>query len=108
APGRARGSAPAAAPAALPVPAPPASATTYMLPTTPRQGRGRRSLPTAPRGGSAREFVRRRPRVASAIAGTVAFFAAVLIGMALFSPDSSSAETPRMEVAVTPSAAGGQ
>ncbi|MDV9200302.1 serine/threonine protein kinase, partial [Streptomyces sp. Wh19] len=42
----------------------------------------------------AREAIRRRPRVASAVAGTVAFIAAVYLGMALFSPDSGPADTP--------------
>ncbi|MGW2119360.1 serine/threonine protein kinase, partial [Streptomyces zhihengii] len=41
-----------------------------------------------------RAAFRRRPRVATAVAGGVAFTAAVLIGMALFSPEESSADTP--------------
>ncbi|MEU0716987.1 serine/threonine-protein kinase [Streptomyces lavendulocolor] len=83
--------------------------TTYMLPpNAPRQGggRGRRALPDRRGVGGARQFVSRRPRVASAIAGSVAFFAAVLIGMALFSPDGSP-ETPRVEIGVTPTTLGG-
>ncbi|NED11595.1 serine/threonine protein kinase, partial [Streptomyces sp. SID9124] len=36
----------------------------------------------------------RRPRVASAIAGAIAFLAAVFLGMSLFSPDTGSATTP--------------
>ncbi|MFF8914009.1 serine/threonine-protein kinase [Streptomyces sp. NPDC015032] len=68
---------------------------TYRLP----QAGGRRRRPperSAPvrRRTGAREAIRRRPRVASAIAGTVAFLAAVYLGMSLFSPDSSSAGTP--------------
>lgn len=68
---------------------------TYRLP----QSGGRRRRPaerTAPvrRRTGAREAIRRRPRVASAVAGTVAFIAAVYLGMALFSPDSGSADTP--------------
>ncbi|WP_185923743.1 serine/threonine-protein kinase [Streptomyces sp. WAC05374] len=96
------GGGPLPAPAPGPAPAEGGTATTYMLPNAPRQGRGRRAAP-APHGtGGAREFVRRRPRVASVIAGTVAFFAAVLIGMAVFSPDTTSAETPQVEIGSTP------
>ncbi|MEU9985164.1 protein kinase [Streptomyces sp. NPDC050856] len=93
-----------AAPAAygtgpMPSPAPRSAAgTTYALPATgraPGGGRGRRSAPAQPSG--ARQFVRRRPRVASAIAGTVAFLGAVLVGMAWFAPDSTSAGTPQVE-----------
>ncbi|MFB7213303.1 protein kinase [Streptomyces sp. NPDC056255] len=70
-------------------------AATYRLP----QSGGRRRRPaerTAPvrRSTGTREAIRRRPRVASAIAGTVAFIAAVYVGMVLFSPDSGSADTP--------------
>ncbi|MFD0339998.1 protein kinase [Streptomyces sp. NPDC127117] len=68
---------------------------TYRLP----QSGGRRRRPaerTVPvrRRTGAREAIRRRPRVASAIAGTVAFIAAVYLGMTLFSPDSAPADTP--------------
>ncbi|WNI33541.1 serine/threonine-protein kinase [Streptomyces sp. ITFR-6] len=69
--------------------------TTYRLPQA-AGGHGRRAAGrsrNAPRR-STREAIRRRPRVASAIAGTVAFLAAVYLGMSLFSPDSSSASTP--------------
>lgn len=69
--------------------------TTYRLPQA-AGGHGRRAASrsrNAPRR-STREAIRRRPRVASAIAGTVAFLAAVYLGMSLFSPDSSSATTP--------------
>lgn len=100
-----------AAAAARVVPAPTAStasaagsaagpATTYMLPGSRPAGRGHRSP-----GGSrprVRAAFRRRPRVATAAAGAVAFTAAVLIGMALFSPDESSADTPLTDP--TPSA----
>ncbi|MFF8291483.1 serine/threonine-protein kinase [Streptomyces sp. NPDC016309] len=93
-------------PTAAPVPPGPAgggAGTTYAMPSVPRQGgRGRRALPAQHGVGGARQFVRRRPRVASLIAGSVAFFAAVLVGMALFSPDSTSADTPQVEIAVTP------
>ncbi len=69
--------------------------TTYRLPQA-AGGHGRRAAGrsrNAPRR-STREAIRRRPRVASAIAGTVAFLAAVYLGMSLFSPDASSATTP--------------
>nr|WP_308294530.1 serine/threonine-protein kinase [Streptomyces sp. RKAG290] len=94
--------APSRTPATTYAPAPPPAAqrsgdasTTYRLPPT--AGRGRRAAPArsrATRRRSTREAIRRRPRVASAIAGTVAFLAAVYLGMSLFSPDSSSATTP--------------
>ncbi|MFJ1901088.1 MULTISPECIES: serine/threonine-protein kinase [unclassified Streptomyces] len=69
--------------------------TVYRLPQA-AGGHGRRAAGrsrSTPRR-STREAIRRRPRVASAIAGTVAFLAAVYLGMSLFSPDSSSATTP--------------
>ncbi|MEU6018176.1 serine/threonine-protein kinase [Streptomyces sp. NPDC047515] len=71
------------------------SGTTYRLPQAGghRRRPAERSAPVRRRTG-AREAIRRRPRVASAIAGTVAFLAAVYLGMNLFSPDSSSAGTP--------------
>ncbi|MFH9610327.1 protein kinase [Streptomyces sp. NPDC017448] len=90
-------------------PAVPAGPTTYRLPapTGRRRQAPTRSAPTrsnaarsnatrsAPvRRRSTREAIRRRPRVASAIAGTATFLAAVYLGMILFSPDSSSAGTP--------------
>ncbi|MFF8831915.1 serine/threonine-protein kinase [Streptomyces sp. NPDC015131] len=86
------------------------TATTYALPDGPRQGgRGRRAAAPARTTGvaGARRFVSRRPRVASLIAGSVAFFAAVLAGMALFSPDTAAEQTPRVEIAVTPSTLSG-
>ncbi|MGW8888394.1 protein kinase domain-containing protein [Streptomyces sp. NPDC055749] len=67
-----------------------AGPTTYRLP----QATGRRRAPAPARGRSTREAIRRRPRVASAIAGTAAFIAAVYLGMVLFAPDPSSADTP--------------
>ncbi|MBK3558443.1 serine/threonine protein kinase, partial [Streptomyces sp. MBT56] len=78
-------------PAAPPAPVGP---TTYRLPgpTGRRRQAPARSAPARRR--STREAIRRRPRVASAIAGTATFLAAVYLGMILFSPDSSSAGTP--------------
>ncbi|WP_069174048.1 serine/threonine-protein kinase [Streptomyces griseus] len=89
----------AAAPAAQPAP-------TYRLP----QATGRRRAAPAPRGTrsatttrmSTGEAIRRRPRVASAVAGTIAFVAAVYLGTVLFSPDSGAADTP--DPAVSPTA----
>ncbi|MFJ9625010.1 protein kinase [Streptomyces sp. NPDC101181] len=102
---RASGRAPARAPSrtASPAPATPVGPTTYRLPQPPgrsrlpqptgrRRGTSTRSVPARRRG--TREAIRRRPRVASAIAGTATFLAAVYLGMVLFSPDSSSAGTP--------------
>ncbi|MFF2009627.1 protein kinase [Streptomyces sp. NPDC058195] len=63
----------------------------------PQSGGHRRRQPdrSAPaRRTGAREAIRRRPRVASAIAGSVAFVAAVYLGMTLFSPDSDDSVTP--------------
>ena len=88
-----------AAPAFAPAPASggapdPAGPATYRLPQN--GGHRRRAAPPAPgrRRTGAREAIRRRPRVASAIAGTVAFIAAVYLGMTLFSPNSDAADTP--------------
>ncbi|MEU9205435.1 serine/threonine-protein kinase [Streptomyces sp. NPDC048332] len=69
--------------------------TTYRLPQAAGHGRRAAARPqNVRRRRSAREAIRRRPRVASAIAGTIAFLAAVYLGMSLFSPESSSATTP--------------
>ncbi|RPK68185.1 Serine/threonine-protein kinase PknB [Streptomyces sp. ADI96-02] len=100
-PARRSAAGPAAAPAPS-APAAPAGPMTYRLP----QPTGRRRS-TAPRSAparrrSTREAIRRRPRVASAIAGTATFLAAVYLGMILFSPDSSSAGTPAPGPSGTP------
>ncbi|MEU9847070.1 serine/threonine-protein kinase [Streptomyces sp. NPDC047985] len=75
--------------------APDAGMATYRLPQTGGHRR-RQAAPPAPalRFGNTRAAIRRRPRVASAIAGTVAFIAAVYLGMSLFSPDSGPADAP--------------
>ncbi|MFJ3752605.1 serine/threonine-protein kinase [Streptomyces rubiginosohelvolus] len=93
--------APKASPAAPPAPVGP---TTYRLPgpTGRRRQAPARSAPARRR--STREAIRRRPRVASAIAGTATFLAAVYLGMILFSPDSSSAGTPDQSPSSAPSA----
>ncbi|MFJ9057965.1 serine/threonine-protein kinase [Streptomyces sp. NPDC102409] len=83
---------------------------TYRLP----QATGRRRAAPAPRASRAAarsattrrmstgEAIRRRPRVASAVAGTVAFLAAVYLGTVLFAPDTGAAGTP--DPGVTPTA----
>ncbi|MEU8707405.1 serine/threonine-protein kinase [Streptomyces sp. NPDC048565] len=101
----ARPTAPRPAPsAAAPAPGAPAvqGASTYRLP----QATGRRRAAPAPRASrsatrsattrriSTSEAIRRRPRVASAVAGTVAFLAAVYLGTILFAPDTGAADTP--------------
>ncbi|MGW4231246.1 serine/threonine-protein kinase [Streptomyces sp. NPDC004980] len=97
---------PAAPPLAAPAARPPSAAgaptaggaSTYRLP----QATGRRRAAPAPRAArsattrrmSTSEAIRRRPRVASAVAGAVAFVAAVYLGTVLFAPDSGAADTP--------------
>ncbi|MFF9571874.1 protein kinase [Streptomyces sp. NPDC014685] len=97
----------APAPAFTPTPGPDPQAggsATYRLPqqtgghrrrAAERPASGRRGAPdrSAPLTGT-REAIRRRPRVASAIAGTIAFIAAVYLGMTLFSPDDGPDDTP--------------
>ncbi|MFE3471393.1 serine/threonine-protein kinase [Streptomyces bacillaris] len=86
-----------AAPAPVsPAAAPPATVgpSTYRLPQPTGRRRSAASRSAPARRRSTREAIRRRPRVASAIAGTATFLAAVYLGMILFSPDSSSADTP--------------
>ncbi|MER7856140.1 serine/threonine-protein kinase [Streptomyces bacillaris] len=93
APSPTRSTAPArVSPAAAP-PAP-AGPSTYRLPQPTGRRRSTASRSAPARRRSTREAIRRRPRVASAIAGTATFLAAVYLGMVLFSPDSSSADTP--------------
>ncbi|MFD8436855.1 serine/threonine protein kinase, partial [Streptomyces microflavus] len=72
----------------------PAGPSTYRLPQPTGRRRSTTSRSAPARRRSTREAIRRRPRVASAIAGTATFLAAVYLGMVLFSPDSSSADTP--------------
>ena len=101
--------APAAPRPAAPVTVPPVpgaptagGSATYRLP----QATGRRRAAPAPRVSRAAarsattrristgEAIRRRPRVASAVAGTIAFLAAVYLGTVLFAPDTGVADTP--------------
>ncbi|MGW1204866.1 serine/threonine-protein kinase [Streptomyces cyaneofuscatus] len=86
-----------AAPSPAPSPSAPAAPVgpaTYRLPQPTGRRRSTTSRSVPARRRSTREAIRRRPRVASAIAGTATFLAAVYLGMILFSPDSSSADTP--------------
>ncbi|MEV4881205.1 serine/threonine-protein kinase [Streptomyces cyaneofuscatus] len=86
-----------AAPSPVPSPSAPAAPvgpSTYRLPQPTGRRRSTTSRSAPARRRSTREAIRRRPRVASAIAGTATFLAAVYLGMILFSPDSSSADTP--------------
>ncbi|MEV0026522.1 protein kinase [Streptomyces atroolivaceus] len=92
----------APAPAAGPGAPAAGGVSTYRLP----QATGRRRAAPAPRTSraatrsastrriSTREAIRRRPRVASAVAGTIAFLAAVYLGTVLFAPETSTADTP--------------
>ncbi|MFF0221670.1 serine/threonine-protein kinase [Streptomyces sp. NPDC004629] len=74
------------------LPGEPGPATTYALPNSgahaspPHRGRARRRP-------ALRHLVARSPKLVGAVAATVLFVAALLIGMALFAPDSGSAET---------------
>ncbi|MFD3651658.1 protein kinase [Streptomyces cyaneofuscatus] len=88
-----RRAAPSPTPSAS-APAAPVGPATYRLPQPTGRRRSTTSRSVPARRRSTREAIRRRPRVASAIAGTATFLAAVYLGMILFSPDSSSADTP--------------
>ncbi|MFE1291056.1 serine/threonine-protein kinase [Streptomyces sp. NPDC058751] len=87
-------------PAAMPEPGrhrqavrPAGPATTYALPSVMRDTSGGHRSRRRPRSG-VNELLADRRRVAGAAAGAVVFLLAVLVGVAVFSPDSSSAETP--------------
>ncbi|MFI9170976.1 serine/threonine-protein kinase [Streptomyces lincolnensis] len=71
-------------------------ATTYALPST--AGRGGRTAhgrtARRPQGSGVQGALRRRPRVVATVAAVVIFVAAMLAGMAWFSPGHSSAESP--------------
>lgn len=94
APSSRRAPAPAPSPSAQGAPPAPVGPTTYRLPQPTGRRRGTSSRAAPARRRSTREAIRRRPRVASAIAGTATFLAAVYLGVILFSPESSSADTP--------------
>ncbi|GGY88261.1 serine/threonine-protein kinase [Streptomyces nitrosporeus] len=86
-------------PSAPAVPGTPATAggvATYRLPQPSGRRRAapasRAAGPVPARRRSTGEAIRRRPRVASAVAGTIAFLAAVYLGTVLFAPDSGKAD----------------
>ncbi|MFD9463052.1 serine/threonine-protein kinase [Streptomyces sp. NPDC060027] len=68
-------------------------ATTYALPSVSRDTSGGHRSRRRRRPGVG-EFLGNRSRAVGAAAGVVVFLLAVLVGVAWFSPDSSSAETP--------------
>jgi serine/threonine-protein kinase len=76
-------------------------ATTYKLPSAPtppgRRSAQRRRPSSGGRGArpSLLTYVAGRPRAVGLIAAAVLFLAAMYLGMSVFSPDASSAETPR-------------
>lgn len=106
APAAEREQAPAAAQPSRPIPHVPESspATTYLLPSaaghTARSSRPRRQARTG-----IRDLVAHRPRIVTTAAGAVIFLAAMLVGMLWFSPDHSSAESPRNDAPGTTSPA---
>ncbi|WP_307624266.1 serine/threonine-protein kinase [Streptomyces sp. V3I7] len=73
------------------------AATVYALPSvaggsaSPHRSRRRQQRP------SVTDSVRRRPRVIGTAAGAALFVAALLVGMAWFSPDRGAAETPPLD-----------
>ncbi|MET8135159.1 serine/threonine-protein kinase [Streptomyces sp. NPDC005251] len=69
-------------------------ATTYALPSMARDTAGGHRSRRRPRPGVAELFTDRRRAVGAAV-GAVVFLLAVLVGVAWFSPDSSSAQTPQ-------------
>jgi serine/threonine-protein kinase len=69
-------------------------ATTYALPSVARDAAGGHRSRRRPRPGVA-ELLTDRRRAVGAAAGAVVFLLAVLVGVAWFSPDSSSAQTPQ-------------
>ncbi|MEU6276252.1 serine/threonine-protein kinase [Streptomyces populi] len=74
-------------------------ATTYALPSVVRDtsGGGHRSRRRQRSSGASdllADLIADRRRIVGAAAGAVVFLLAVLVGVAVFSPDSSSAETP--------------
>ncbi|WP_411082471.1 serine/threonine-protein kinase [Streptomyces sp. cmx-18-6] len=98
-----RAPSPISSPASPAAPAGPAGQSTYRLPQPTGRRRSTASRSAPARRRSTREAIRRRPRVASAIAGTATFLAAVYLGMILFSPDPSSADTPTPGPSSSPS-----
>jgi serine/threonine-protein kinase len=72
----------------------PGPATTYMLPSASGHT-GRPSRRAVRQRPDVRHLVSRRPMLVSAVAGTVIFLAAMLVGMVWWSPDNSAAENSR-------------
>ncbi|MET9972001.1 serine/threonine-protein kinase, partial [Streptomyces sp. NPDC006356] len=72
----------------------PGPATTYMLPSASGHT-GRPSRRAVRQRPDVRHLVTRRPMLVSAVAGTVIFLAAMLVGMVWWSPDNSAAENSR-------------
>ncbi|MEU6659048.1 serine/threonine-protein kinase [Streptomyces sp. NPDC046821] len=92
---------PAYAPSA-PAPAPETTGTTYQLPSTGR---------AASRRGARSGFMaaaRRRPRVYGTVGAATLFGASLVIGMVLFAPDDSGANTPKADPSPAASASSGQ
>ncbi|MFE3516234.1 serine/threonine-protein kinase [Streptomyces sp. NPDC059166] len=94
---------PRVAQVSAPAPAAPADGGASRHRLSPATGRRRAAPPArasrsagrpAARRFSTGEAIRRRPRVASAVAGTVAFLAAVYLGSVIFAPDTGAAGTP--------------
>lgn len=71
----------------------PGSATTYAFPSAVGSTAGAHRTPRRQRSGL-RAFVVHRSKAVSTVAALVVFLAALLVGLAWFSPDHSSAETP--------------
>ncbi|MFF4208740.1 protein kinase [Streptomyces sp. NPDC001796] len=95
---------PAAVPTPLPAPKSPVPprvegpATTYKLPSAlpgHRAARQRSSSGNRRARPSLRGFVTGRPRAVGLIAAALLFLTAMYVGMSVFGPDSSSAETPQ-------------
>ena len=83
----------------------PSTGSTHRLPQSTGRRRAtppsRSTRPGAARRRTAGEAIRYRPRVASAIAGAIAFVAAVYLGTVLFSPDSGATDSPGPGVSPT-------
>jgi serine/threonine-protein kinase len=81
-------------------------ATTYALPSVSRDSAGGHRSRRRRRPGVG-ELLGNRPRAVGAAAGVTVFLLAVLVGVAMFSPDSSSADTPGPDTSGAASASPG-
>ncbi|MFF3611607.1 serine/threonine-protein kinase [Streptomyces sp. NPDC002580] len=81
-------------------------ATTYALPSVARDSAGGHRSRRRRRPGVG-ELLGNRPRAVGAAAGVAVFLLAVLVGVAVFSPDSSSADTPGPQTSGTASTSPG-